>query len=270
MLNQDFQPTATTDGPGPTAQADDLHSRIRAAINEVSPDGDVDEITDAVMAVLVPYLTSPQPMVAGNNPGNFAITAFNRGAPNERLVDDRGVGISPASDMHGVGGFARHPDLGHVIGVENAPIPANETTEYPKWIEPHESWVQLGGNGTPMAPMFVNQHVDWSNREHPRLMVMVDSREAEDRALAQNQQAQSDGAAERQAPNAGIGGGDPTGTKTLYPAGNEDAENADPAGFAERSADLNEERDESEDGKAVKAEEDRLRKVTQEGPRKTK
>lgn len=281
-LNQGFTPKPTE--LMPSNYPPELYDAVRNAIQTAPEDASSDDVTGRVMEVVGSFMsanaTHPMiagaqpvggaplaPMVAGNNPGNYAITAFNRGAPNERTDPN----VSPASDMHGVGAFARHPDLGHVIGIENAPIPASAATEYPKWIEPHESWVQSGANGTPMAPLFPDQHVDWSDRANPRLMVMVASREDEDRATAQQQEqeAATDSAAERNPPNAGIGGGDPTGTKTLYPAGNEDAENADPAGFAERSADLNAERNEGEESEADKAERERLEKVAK-SPRKTK
>lgn len=173
-----------------------------------------------------------------NNPSNHPLTAMNPLAPTLPNYS----GPVPTPNAAPGADFLRHPETGHLIGIEQAPPAATtqstDPAQYPKWVTPHVSWVQRDASGRPMAPMFAHQHVDRTNPEN--FQVMVNSPEEEERALAEQREAENT-AAERQAPNAGVGGADATGAKTMYPAGNEDAEKADNTGETAASAGLNEE-----------------------------
>lgn len=128
-------------------------------------------------------------------------------------------------------GLQRDPVLGHLTGIEPAPLVATLAADYPKWVKPHDSWVTRDQSGRPFAQAYPDQHVARDNS----IAVLVTSKEEEDRAMG----AMPDDAPHKSAAstsNAGIGGADGTGAKTLYPAGSDDAENADPTRETEESA----------------------------------
>jgi hypothetical protein len=79
----------------------------------------------------------------------------------------------------------RHPESGHLVGIENAPVPQSPSTEYPKWVTPHESWVSVGANETPMALGWPDQHPNWGNRSAPpTIQVMVKDADEEAKATS--------------------------------------------------------------------------------------
>lgn len=209
---------------------------------EEPPDEALETVSSEVERALIPFVTGAIPVTgirtSTNNPDNQAISALNRtDAPADQ------IGTGP-------GDFLRHPDTGHIIGVEQAPpsvitgAPTHDEdgnpSQYPKWVVPDASWVQQDTTGRPMAPMLGEPHVDRAGN----LTVLVQSKEEEERAM---------GAADKKDPNAvapyspttsnpgggGIGGADPTGGKTLYPTETVDAKNADPVGDADLAAKLN-------------------------------
>lgn len=227
----------------------DAVSRSLTAVYSGGFDGEVsDEMIDTVSAeierALIPFVTGAIPVTgirtSTNNPDNQAISALNR-----QPVDGSLLGTGPSD-------FLRHPDTGHIIGVEQAPpsvitgAPTHDEdgnpSQYPKWVTPDTSWVQQDATGRPMAPMLGEPHVDRAGN----LTVLVQSKEEEDRVMAAQSAGEND-------PNAvapyspttsnpgggGIGGADPTGAKTLYPTETIDAKNADPVGDADLASKLN-------------------------------
>lgn len=278
MLNEGFEPKATA-APF-SGQSGDLHTKIREAAargyqhdanSEKEMDVDLlDAICEEIERAVIQFLGNVPSGYAGpvgnpatglvtttNNPSNQPVSALN---PITMQLGDR-----YRSDMATTGpsDFLRHPDTGHIIGVEQAPsaVTAEPThdadgnpAQYPKWVAPHESWVEQDASGRPMAPLLGEPHVDRRNQ----LTVYVASKEEEDRVMAQRPSDKDTPELPSDAvvltPNAGIGGGDETGAKTLYPAGTEQAENADKAGFAERSALMS-------DDEVIEAEEKRLKEA---------
>lgn len=53
----------------------------------------------------------------------------------------------------------RDPELGHLVGIEQAPPKAAALAEYPKWVRPHESHVVHDPQDRPIVPGF-DFHVD--------------------------------------------------------------------------------------------------------------
>lgn len=75
-------------------------------------------------------------------------------------------------------GLQRDPVLGHLTGIEPAPMVATVVSEYPKWVTPHDSWVTRDEAGRPFAQAYDDQHVARNNA----ITVLVTSKEEEDRA----------------------------------------------------------------------------------------
>lgn len=279
MLNEGANTLPTADAN--VSPGADLHSLIRDAVSRALDvgfsqphDGQettglvddklIETVSAEVERALIPFVTGAIPVTgiktSTNNPANRAISALN---PLDGDVSLSGTGP---------GDFLRHPDTGHIIGVEQAPpavitdAPTHDEdgnpAQYPKWIVPDASWVQQDAAGRQIAPLLGEPHVD----RQSNLTVLVKSKEEEDRAMgtkpsdADNANAVAPYSPTTSNPGGGgIGGADPTGAKTLYPTDTVDAKNADPVGDADLAAHLNE--DAAEDAgeeAALAAEEKKL------------
>lgn len=163
------------------------------------------------------------------------ISAVNPGESQMRAPD----GAIPGAGMQ------RDPVGGHLVGVEPAPLPLTTTTEYPKWIKPHDSHVTRSENGVvTVAGSNGGVHIARGSGE---VTVLCQDEEDEQRYSAAKQDDADAASSTHGDPvnetTDGMGvGSDPTGSKTVYPATSQDAEKADPEGLAEKAATLNEDR----------------------------
>lgn len=180
------------------------------------------------------------------------VSMVNPGEAQRRAAD----GAIPGAGMQ------RDGVSGHLIGVEPAPLPITTPSDYPKWIKPHDSHITRSETGVvTVAGSNGGIHVARGSGE---VTVLCQDEEDEKRyteALAEpsndgadeNGNPRTDGqpvtsydptmpggdpSAQPQATDKGIGGGDPTGAKTHYPAESADVEKADPEGVTGDAADV--------------------------------
>lgn len=164
-LNDGYEPQATaTLAPPPGF---DLKAQVRDAIARgLTPIQDREGTSELVDAATDEVMNTITPCVVG-------------------AESSEGFPVSPPSNMTHVSGLLPREADGHLSGIESAPIPATVTTEYPKWVTPHESWVNRSETGMLSAPAFgENQHIDWSDRAAPKLLVMVNDADEEAKATA--------------------------------------------------------------------------------------
>lgn len=200
---QDALPENTPKGPDPAFMADDapdstIETALRATIAKA--------MEDAFNGIANPA-----------NPGD-----------SQRLAADGAITGA---------GLTRDPQLGHLVGIEPAPLPLTTTTEYPKWVTPHDSHVKKAEDGRVITVAgFNDSHI----ARDGSVTVLVDSEEDEQRASNEYREPCEDSDATDAVDGSPEPAFDPTGAKTVYPAEDVGAEHADPAGITEDAAKLNE------------------------------
>jgi hypothetical protein len=71
----------------------------------------------------------------------------------------------PDREIDPVTGFQIDKETGHFVGIVPAPIKSGIVTEYPKWIEPHISHVDLTGDGRHIVGDHENDWDRWGNHK---------------------------------------------------------------------------------------------------------
>lgn len=214
--------------------------------------GDLTERSDDAPDVPVEAALRATVLKAFEDAFGGIISPVNPGESQRRAPD----GAIPGAGMQ------RDGVSGHLVGVEPAPLPLTISTQYPKWIKPHDSHVTRSESGVvTVAGSNGGIHVARGSGE---VTVLCQDEEDEKRYIEALAEPATDGVDENgnprtdgqpvtgydptmpggdpsvqpQATDKGIGGGDPAGAKTHYPAESTDVEKADPEGVTGDAADV--------------------------------